>query len=141
MMAAERQSGAVTLGELFGGDVPPDFADRPVTDLSADSRRVRPGGLFLAIALALPLLLLGGLELGLRAVDAAPRQPLFIVHPQHPEFSLANPRVIERFFARAEAAPNVSVETGYFRSELRVQLDFSRPADETPAERERREAV
>ncbi len=71
----------------------------------------RRRGLFLAIALALPLLLLGGLELVLRAADAAPRQPLFIVHPQHPELSLANPRVIERFFARADAAPNVSVET------------------------------
>jgi DNA polymerase-3 subunit gamma/tau len=30
---------------------------------------------------------------------------------------------------------------GYFRTELRLQLDFSRPGDETPAERERREAV
>jgi DNA polymerase-3 subunit gamma/tau len=30
---------------------------------------------------------------------------------------------------------------GYFRTELRLQLDFSRPGDETPAERERRAAV
>jgi len=30
---------------------------------------------------------------------------------------------------------------GYFGADLRVQLDFSRPGDETPAERERREAL
>ncbi|NHA13570.1 DNA polymerase III subunit gamma/tau C-terminal domain-containing protein, partial [Thioalkalivibrio sp. XN279] len=30
---------------------------------------------------------------------------------------------------------------GYFRTELRLQLDFSRPVDETPAERERRAAA
>jgi DNA polymerase-3 subunit gamma/tau len=29
----------------------------------------------------------------------------------------------------------------YFRAELRLQLDFSRPGDETPAERERRAAI
>jgi DNA polymerase-3 subunit gamma/tau len=30
---------------------------------------------------------------------------------------------------------------GYFRTELRLQLEFSRPGEETPAERERREAL
>ena len=69
------------------------------------------------IALVLPLLLLALIEGALRLADAAPRQPLFIQAPQHPEFSLANPRVIQRFFSRPEAAPNVSVETGYFRTE------------------------
>ena len=72
---------------------------------------------FTLIGLALPFLLLAVVELSLRAANVAPRQPLFIQNPQHPEFSLANPRVVERFFARPEAAPNVSVETGYFRTE------------------------
>ena len=55
---------------------------------------------FTLIGLALPLLALAVLEWALRAADVAPRQPLFIVNPQYPEFSLANPRVVERFFAR-----------------------------------------
>ena len=71
---------------------------------------------FLLIALLLPVLVFAVVEFSLRAADVAPRQPLFIQAPQHPEFSLANPRVIERFFSRPEAAPNVSVETGYFKT-------------------------
>ena len=63
---------------------------------------------FFLIALALPLLVLTAVEGALRVADVAPQQPLFIQNPQHPEFSLANPRVIERFFSRADAAPNVS---------------------------------
>ena len=72
---------------------------------------------FILIGLALPFLLLLLIELALRSADVAPRQPLFIQNPQHPEFSLANPRAVERFFAHPGNAPNVSVETGYFRTE------------------------
>ena len=89
---------------------PPENADRR-----------SPGGgrraAFVVIALLLPVALLALVEFALRAADAAPRQPLFIQTPKHPEFSLPNPRVVERFFSRPEAAPNVSVETGYFRTQ------------------------
>ena len=72
---------------------------------------------FALIGLSLPVLILVLVEFSLRAADVAPRQPLFIQAPKYPEFSLANPRVIERFFSRPEAAPNVSVETGYFKTD------------------------
>ncbi|MGD8977016.1 MAG: SGNH/GDSL hydrolase family protein [Gammaproteobacteria bacterium] len=73
----------------------------------------RRGG-FLLLALMLPVLLLGAVEGALRALDVAPRIPLFIPHPQHPQYSLANPAAAGRLFSRPEAAPNVSIETGFF---------------------------
>jgi tetratricopeptide (TPR) repeat protein len=86
------------------------------------SERRQPSGpgrrlTFLLIGLSLPVLILVLVEFSLRAAGAAPRQPLFIQAPKYPEFSLANPRVIERFFSHPDAAPNVSVETGYFKTE------------------------
>ena len=100
-----------------------------MAEASKSAERRPPGGgrrvAFVLIALLLPLALLAVVEVALRAADAAPRQPLFIQTPQHPEFSLANPRVVERFFSRPEAAPSVSVETGYFsskRSEDAIRL-------------------
>ena len=62
----------------------------------------------------LPILLLGVTEGVLRALDVAPRIPLFIPHPQFPQYSLANPAAAGRLFSRPEAAPNVSIETGFF---------------------------
>jgi UDP-N-acetylmuramoyl-L-alanyl-D-glutamate--2,6-diaminopimelate ligase len=50
MMAAQRQCGGATVGELFGDEAPAVLARRPVPDLAADSRRVTRGGLFLACA-------------------------------------------------------------------------------------------
>jgi UDP-N-acetylmuramoyl-L-alanyl-D-glutamate--2,6-diaminopimelate ligase len=50
MMAAEQQLATATVGELFGDDAPPALAGRSVSGLAADSRRVTPGGLFLACA-------------------------------------------------------------------------------------------
>lgn len=62
----------------------------------------------------LPVLVLGAVEGGLRAFDVAPRIPLFIPHPQYPQYSLANPAAAGRLFSRPESAPNVSIETGFF---------------------------
>ncbi len=63
----------------------------------------------------IPVLLLGGLELGLRVVGVGhEREPLFIRSPDQPGFMLANPRVVQRFFAVAEQAPQVSIETRFF---------------------------
>jgi tetratricopeptide (TPR) repeat protein len=76
----------------------------------ARSRRI----IFTAIAVGLPLVLFTSVELALRLSDAFPREPLFIVNPTFPEYSLANPRVVQRFFSTAAAAPNVSIETAFF---------------------------
>lgn len=72
---------------------------------------------FTAIAILLPLLLVSALEVTLRAVDAFPREPLFIQNPNFPEYSLANPKVVQRFFSHPGAAPNVSIETAFFRTQ------------------------
>jgi tetratricopeptide (TPR) repeat protein len=71
---------------------------------------------FLAVMLLTPLFLLGALELGLRAAGIGQREPLFIPHPSHPEWSLANPRAVERLFAHPSQAPKISIETGFFRT-------------------------
>ena len=49
MMPAMPLSPAMTLAELMGALAPAALAARPVTDLSLDSRRIAPGGLFLAV--------------------------------------------------------------------------------------------
>ena len=50
MMPARQPSNEVALSALFGDDLPGAIGDRPVTGLAVDSRRVTPGGLFLACA-------------------------------------------------------------------------------------------
>lgn len=71
---------------------------------------------FTAIVLLIPLLLLAAADLALGLAGAGQRQPLFISHPNYPEWSLANPRVIERFFSHPSQAPRISIETGFFRT-------------------------
>jgi tetratricopeptide (TPR) repeat protein len=73
--------------------------------------------LFTAIAVLLPIIAVVAVESVLSAKDAFPRQPLFIRNTQFPEYSLANPTVVQRFFSRPEMAPNVSIETAFFRTE------------------------
>jgi tetratricopeptide (TPR) repeat protein len=87
-----------------------------MTESRESSTSIRRKTAFTLIAIAIPVILLVGVELVLRTLDAAPRAPLFIENPQLPEYSLANPRVVERLFARPEAAPAVSIETGFFRT-------------------------
>ena len=68
-----------------------------------------------AIVLALPFVLLGGAELGLRRAGyGQDREPLFIPNSQQPGYLQANPRVITRFFTDPAGAPNVSIETAFF---------------------------
>ena len=76
-----------------------------------------PRAVFWLIALVLPLVLLGGLEAGLRVAGVAAPAPLFIPEPNHPEYSFTNPKVVSRFFARPELAPDLAVETGFFHTE------------------------
>jgi tetratricopeptide (TPR) repeat protein len=71
---------------------------------------------FTAIALLFPVVLLGSVEFMLRMTDHGQLPPLFISHPNHPEWSLANPRVIERFVSHPSHAPRISIETAFFRT-------------------------
>jgi UDP-N-acetylmuramoyl-L-alanyl-D-glutamate--2,6-diaminopimelate ligase len=63
MMPAAATPAAITLGELMGALAPAALADRPVADLSLDSRRIVPGALFFAVP--------GTREHGLRHAAAA----------------------------------------------------------------------
>ncbi len=83
-------------------------------DQTQTGPKQKPRHQYLTIALLLPLALLAAAEGVLRWTDAAPQVPLFITHPQYPQFSLANPAAAGRLFSRPEAAPNVSIETGFF---------------------------
>jgi len=81
----------------------------------ASSRRV---WVFRGILVALPFVVLGLLELGLRLGGFGhDLEPLFVASPQHPEYLQANPRAVARFFNRPEEAPAVSIETAYFRAQ------------------------
>lgn len=71
--------------------------------------------LFTAIVLLLPLAVLAGLELTLRAAGVAAPEPLFVAAPE-PGWLQPNERVIRRYFADPDAAPPVSIDTGYFRA-------------------------
>ena len=70
------------------------------------------------IVLALPLVILGGAELALRAAGFGhDSEPLFISSPKQPAYLQANPRVVTRFFADPSQAPGVSIETAFFAAQ------------------------
>jgi len=70
------------------------------------------------IVLALPVALLGGAELALRAAGFGhDLEPLFITSPQQPAYLQANPRVVTRFFTDPAQAPSVSIETAFFAAQ------------------------
>lgn len=50
MMAASHQTPQTTIGDLFGADAPEPVRDVAIHDLTADSRQVTAGALFLAVA-------------------------------------------------------------------------------------------
>ncbi|MBQ1782749.1 MAG: SGNH/GDSL hydrolase family protein [Gammaproteobacteria bacterium] len=71
---------------------------------------------FYLIALSLPLLLLGALELGLRVVGFGNSYPLFIEVANVPGYMQANPDVIKRYFPTPEMATKVQIDPIYFKS-------------------------
>jgi UDP-N-acetylmuramoyl-L-alanyl-D-glutamate--2,6-diaminopimelate ligase len=112
----------MTLAELFGADVPPELARITVSDLAADSRRVVPGGLFLACrgASAHGLDFVGeALARGAAAVaweSLAPGQPAGLALPV-PAFPVAELRlrlgeIADRFFRQPTADLHVTGITG-----------------------------
>jgi len=69
------------------------------------------------IVLALPFAVLAAAEWGLRTAGfGRDLEPLFVPDPQRPDYLLANPRVVTRFFTDPSQAPQVSIETAYFRA-------------------------
>jgi len=68
------------------------------------------------IVLLVPVAVLGGVELALRATGyGRGLEPLFVASPEQPDYLQANPRVVTRFFTDPTQAPSVSIETAYFR--------------------------
>ena len=76
--------------------------------------------LFTLIALSLPIVVLALIEIALRLGGVAVPAPLFIDEPNNPDYRLANPNVVLRYFAKPEQAPGVQIETGFFLKEKPV---------------------
>jgi lysophospholipase L1-like esterase len=69
------------------------------------------------IVLALPVVLLALAEGSLRIAGfGRDLEPLFIASPDRPQYLLANPRAVTRFFTEPSQAPQVSIETAFFRA-------------------------
>ena len=73
----------------------------------------QPRLFYYLIALSLPLLLLGLLEVLLRLSGIGEREPLFVPAPVA-DYLQPNERVIQRFFANPRSAPDVSIDTTFF---------------------------
>ena len=94
-----------------------DAAAAPVAPETSPPSRVRRTVLWV-IVLGLPLVILGGTELALRAAGFGhDLEPLFITSPQQPAYLQANPRVVTRFFTDPAQAPGVSIETAFFAAQ------------------------
>ena len=87
----------------------PSPAAEPPTPLTPARRR-----LFVAITLALPWLLLGALELGLRLGGYGGDWPLFVAYDQRPGWSFPNPDVGRRWFPAGPFTP--TPERDFFRT-------------------------
>ena len=80
-------------------------------------RATRPSDhrrLYIAVTLALPLLLVGVLELGLRLGGYGSSYPLFVAYPPRPEYLYPNPEVGKRYFRARSFSPTPEVE--FFRA-------------------------
>lgn len=122
MMPAADHAKTVTLTDLFGADVPGSLAGLAVTDLSSDSRRVAPGGLFLACRGASAhgldflgeALARGAAVIAWESIDED--QPTGLALPV-PAFPVANLRtrlgeIADRFFRQPTADLHVTGITG-----------------------------
>ena len=91
----------------------------PVRGHSMNTASKNPGRryLFTLIALLLPIVLLLLIEVALRLGGVAAPAPLFIDEPKNPDYRLANPNVILRYFSNTEQAPGIQIETSFFLKE------------------------
>ncbi|MGB5211080.1 MAG: tetratricopeptide repeat protein [Gammaproteobacteria bacterium] len=80
------------------------------------SQARQPRLLFYLIALSMPLLLLGLVEVLLRMTGVGARESLFVPAPVA-GYMQPNDQVIQRFFANPRSAPDVSIDTSFFLAE------------------------
>ncbi|MDJ0928764.1 MAG: tetratricopeptide repeat protein [Gammaproteobacteria bacterium] len=85
---------------------------------STASKAVRPRAIYYAITLALPLVFLALLEGGIRLLGVVQQEPLFVDGP--PGYLRPNEAVVNRFFMHESRAPQVSIDTTFFRREKSV---------------------
>lgn len=71
------------------------------------------------MAALIPVAFFALLEGGLRLAGYGEIYPLFMPHPKYSDYLLANPQVIRRYFTDPADAPNVSIETSFFRKNKR----------------------
>jgi len=69
---------------------------------------------FYLIGLAIPILFFVLLELLLNVVGFGKSVPLFIENPSHPDYFLARPNVMQRYFPFSKNPPAVTMETDFF---------------------------
>lgn len=86
-------------------------SDTPEKELTAARKAA-----FTLVALAIPVLFFVLAEAILRLAGVGAEYPLFIANPQQPDYQLANPQVIKRFFGDPDDAPSMQIETVYFRT-------------------------
>jgi lysophospholipase L1-like esterase len=79
------------------------------------TQKARP--VFYVITLLLPLLILAGIEGGLRLIGFGQVVPLVIESDTFPGYSQPNPSYIQRYFPLPEMAPAVSPDTVFFRTD------------------------
>lgn len=70
--------------------------------------------LFYVIAILIPFILLGSVELVLRAVGYGQTVPLFVESDVMPGYLQPNPHIIKRYFPADTPAPDVSPDTVFF---------------------------
>jgi len=73
--------------------------------------------IFRFIAFSIPLLFFILLEIGLRIGGYGESYPLFIDTPDSPNYLLARPDIIKRYFAKSADIPTVTLETNLFLKE------------------------
>lgn len=73
--------------------------------------------IFWLIAVALPFLFFVLLEFGLRGIGYGKSISLFIENPSAKGYMLPRPDVVKRYFHDDENAPNVTIETNFFKKQ------------------------
>lgn len=72
---------------------------------------------FRAIALSIPVVFFGVIELGLRVANFGGEYGLFIEFPEAPVYKLPRPDVVKRYFPPGYSVPTLNIEPNFFRKE------------------------
>lgn len=88
---------------------------RSVTPLSRGSPSRRRA--FALIVYSLPVVLFALLEVGLRLGGFGHSYPLFIPNEAHPDYVLANPEVVKRYFPDPTGATDTTIDIFFFKAQ------------------------